>query len=185
MKTSLAVCLVFVFIFGVSALPLMGQGSEGKADAPGYVGTTTCKMCHKGEAKGSQFEKWQASAHADAYNVLGTDKAKEAAAKAGVENPQESEKCMVCHSTAFGVDASLLGKKFSIAEGVQCEGCHGPGSAYKSKKVMQDREAAIKSGMIVPDEKTCTTCHNEKSPTFKGFDFATYWEKIAHPVPGE
>ena len=41
----------------------------------------------------------------------------------------------------------------------------------------------MEAGMVVPNEKTCTTCHNEESPTFKGFDFATYNEKIAHPNP--
>jgi len=33
---------------------------------------------------------------------------------------------------------------------------------------------------VIPDETTCTGCHNSKSPTFKGFDFATAKEKIKH-----
>jgi len=186
MKTSLTICLVFVFFFGVFTIPLMGQEGAAKSEAPGYVGTKTCGMCHKGEKKGSQLEIWQSSAHANAYTDLGKDKAKEFAAKAGVKgNPQESDQCLKCHVTAFGADASLIGKKFVKEEGVQCEACHGPGSNYKKKTVMQDRELAVKAGLVMPDEKTCTACHNEDSPTFAGFDFNEYLGKIAHPIPGE
>jgi hypothetical protein len=186
MKTSFTICLVFAILMGASAVFLTGSGGEARAEDATYIGTKMCGMCHKGEKKGSQLEIWQASAHANAYATLGTDAAKEAAAKAGIEgNPQESDQCLVCHVTAFGVDAAALGTKFVKEEGVQCEACHGPGSMYKSKKVMEDREAAIKAGLLIPDETTCKTCHNEKSPTFKGFDYKTYYEKIAHPTPEE
>jgi hypothetical protein len=37
--------------------------------------------------------------------------------------------------------------------------------------------------MIVPDEKLCKTCHNAESPHFKGFNYAEYSKKIAHPNP--
>ena len=184
MKTSFTICLVFAILLGASTIFVMGLGNEARAQEPTYVGTKMCGMCHKGEAKGSQLEKWQASDHAKAYETLGTDKAKEVAAKLGIEgNPQEIDKCLKCHVTAFGADAAALGAKFVKEEGVQCEACHGPGSMYKSMKVMKDREAAVKAGLVVPDEKTCTGCHNEKSPTFKGFDYKTYFEKIAHPTP--
>ena len=187
MKTSLtrSLSLVFAFFFAAFTIPSMAQGSEGKADSPSYVGTKMCKMCHKGETRGRQFEIWQASTHASAYDVLGSDKARDIAAKAGVEgNPQESDQCLKCHVTAFGVDAARFGKRFVREEGVQCEACHGPGSKYKSNSVMRDKEMAVKNGLVIPDEKTCTTCHNEKSPTFKGFDFKSYYGKIAHPIPG-
>jgi hypothetical protein len=56
-------------------------------------------------------------------------------------------------------------------------------------KVMKDLYAgtakAADYGLVMPTEETCKTCHNEKSPTFKGFDFAKYSEMIAHPVPKE
>ena len=28
-------------------------------------------------------------------------------------------------------------------------------------------------------------CHNDKSPTFKGFVYAEMYKKIAHPIPDE
>ena len=88
-----------------------------------------------------------------------------------------------------GVDAALIepvaeGKKgYSVEEGVGCEACHGPGSLYKSRKIMKDKEASMKVGLIIPDEKTCIKCHNEESPTFKEFKYAEMLEKVAHPYP--
>ena len=38
-------------------------------------------------------------------------------------------------------------------------------------------------GLKDPDKKNCVSCHNEKSPTFKGFDFEKYVAQIAHPTP--
>jgi cytochrome c5 len=29
---------------------------------------------------------------------------------------------------------------------------------------MEDRELAIKNGLLIPDEKTCLNCHNENVP---------------------
>jgi len=50
-------------------------------------------------------------------------------------------------------------------------------------KVMKDHYAAVAAGLVVPTEETCTACHNDTSPTCKGFDFAEYSAKIAHPIP--
>jgi hypothetical protein len=165
------------------AVSLVAQGS-GTSDQAMFVGVKRCKMCHMSKSKGNQYGVWKASKHADAYQALGTDKAKELAAKAGVKgNPQESDKCLKCHVTAFGVDAALLGKTFVREGGVQCEACHGPGSKYIKMNVMKDHSLALQNGLVVPDEKTCKRCHNEESPTFKGFDFKEYFSKIDHAVP--
>ena len=40
-------------------------------------------------------------------------------------------------------------------------------------------------GLVAPDEKLCTGCHNEESPTFEGFDYEKMLKKIAHPIPEE
>jgi len=149
-----------------------------------YIGVDGCKMCHKKEKTGDQFGKWSAGPHAGAYATLGTDAAKEAAAAAGIEgSPQEAAECLKCHVTAAGVDPAMLGNKFKVEDGVGCESCHGAGSGYKSMKVMKDHDAAVAAGLTVITEETCTACHNEESPTFKGFDFAEYSAKIAHPNP--
>ena len=157
---------------------------EAEKKAPGYVGVGKCKMCHKGAKKGEQFEKWQASRHAKAYETLATSEAQATAKKAGVEgDPQKSPKCLKCHVTAYGVDEKLIEASFKVEKGVQCEACHGPGSAYKKLRVMKDREASIAAGLIIPDEKLCVTCHNEESPSYRKFVFKEAAAKIAHPKP--
>jgi len=148
-----------------------------------YVGVDSCKMCHKKEEKGNQYGSWQNSKHAHAYHMLASDKAKEIAAAKGIGNPQESAECLKCHVTAYGVDASLLDKKYKVDDGVGCESCHGAGKDYKNIKIMKDPEQAKANGLIVPDKGVCEKCHNEESPTFKGFDFEARFAQIAHPNP--
>ncbi|NIW78678.1 MAG: cytochrome C554 [Calditrichae bacterium] len=157
-----------------------------------YIGVDMCKICHRKPDQGEQFKIWENSKHSKAYETLKTEQAVKVAKEQGIEAaPHEAPECLKCHVTAFGVDESRLGSRFDKAAGVQCETCHGPGSEYKSRSIMQDREKAIANGMraIAAGDGTakelCVSCHNEESPTFKGFDFEEMWPKIAHPVPAE
>jgi hypothetical protein len=154
---SLAVFAAVVILWGLST---------GSADAAEYVGVAKCKMCHSSKALGGQqYKVWEKSKHAVALDALKGDDAK---------NPE----CLGCHTTGGNLP------------GVQCEACHGPGSKYRSPKIMSKkayktdrdaaRKAALDAGLIIPTEEVCKKCHNEKSPQFKGFDFAAYKEKIKH-----
>jgi cytochrome c5 len=144
-----------------------------------YVGEKMCGMCHKGEKKGAQLEIWQKSKHAEAYKTLTGAKAAEIAKAKGLKKAaNESPECLGCH-------AITADPKF-IVDGVQCESCHGAGSAYKS--VMKDKAKAIAAGLTdfkdnAAIEKVCKTCHNEKSPTHKAFKLDEMWAKIKHPIP--
>ncbi len=152
-----------------------------------YIGTKMCVMCHKTEKQGKQLDIWQKSAHATAYKTLTTSKANEIAKAQGIAKPAaEAGECLSCHVPDHS--AKNVEKTFSLQDGVQCESCHGAGSAYKSIPVMKDRAKSIAAGMTefkdeAAIEAKCKTCHNEKSPTFKGFKFEEYWGKIKHPVP--
>ena len=42
---------------------------------------------------------------------------------------------------------------------VGCEMCHGPGSEYKRKSVMRDREQALAAGLVIPTRDFCAKCH--------------------------
>jgi hypothetical protein len=154
-----------------------------EAPAHAYIGAEKCKMCHNSAAKGAQFTMWSESKHAQAYAVLGSEEAKKIAAAKGIADPQHAAECLQCHVTGHGAPAAMLKDKYKIEEGVSCESCHGPGGDYWTMAVMKDRAKAVEAGMVVPTEATCKTCHNEESPTFKGFDFAAMAAKIAHPNP--
>jgi len=155
-----------------------------------YVGVKACGMCHKTEKQGEQLKMWEGSKHANAYEALKSEEAANIIKEKGLEGPAyEAGECLRCHVTEYKVDVSLLDAKYESNMGVQCESCHGPGSDYKKMSVMKDREKAIANGLRALDvtdgsaEKLCVTCHNEQSPTFKGFKFDQMWPKIAHLIP--
>jgi hypothetical protein len=97
-----------------------------------------------------------------------------------VENPTESPDCLKCHAPLFEKSPEIK------EEGVTCEVCHGPGSAYKKLSVMKSREESAKNGLILYGsldaiKKQCLTCHDMAHE--KPFDFEASWKKIKHPIP--
>lgn len=174
-------------LLSMLALSVLITSAIAQEKKPEYGGVATCKVCHMTAKSGAQFKIWQASQHAKAFETLMGDKAKAIAKEKGIDDPSKSEKCVKCHVTAFGVDASMKGPKLTMEEGVGCEACHGPGSLYKPMKVMKDITAGtIKGadyGLIEPTKEVCMTCHNEESPTYKPFNYDERVAKIAHPTP--
>lgn len=175
---------IFTFFFFALLIYLI-LPMQGYSQQFGYEGVQVCGTCHKTEKQGQQLKIWQESKHANAYKTLLTEEANKLSGDVkAVENP----KCLKCHATGYDVDKKLIGAKFKVEDGVQCETCHGPGSAYKSLKVMKSREESVKNGLIIwkdkeEIEKYCKTCHNPESPTYKEFKFDEMWSKIEHKVP--
>ena len=178
MKRFTLVLLAAALIFGVSSM----MNAQNK-----YVGTSQCKMCHNTEKQGKQFEIWSKSKHASAFKVLTTPEADAIATKKGFKTKAaETPECLGCHTVT--ADAKMFDAKFDVKDGVQCESCHGAGSAYKNMAVMKDKKKAETAGLLMYADdaaitKLCVTCHNEKSPTAKKFDFAASWKLIAHKIP--
>ncbi|MFH1680935.1 MAG: cytochrome c family protein [Candidatus Eisenbacteria bacterium] len=152
-----------------------------------YIGSAKCKMCHMTAKSGAQYKLWQEGPHAKAFEALKTPEADEIAQAKGLKvAAAEAPECVGCHVTAPGCPAEVRGT-MTNEDGVGCEACHGPGSAYQKMAVMKQLSAGeiepASVGLIVPTEAVCKTCHNEKSPTYKPFDFETFAAKIAHPIP--
>ena len=160
------------------------------AVASKYIGAKKCKNCHSSDETGNQYGHWESGPHAKAYEVLASDAAKKAAAAAGIDDPQKSDKCMKCHQTAFGVAEGEIKKGFDATAGVQCESCHGPGEAHMKARMMAaaaggDTPAPIGEGEIInsPPDSTCTGCHNEESPSYKPFCPQVFHQKVRHLNP--
>ena len=158
----------------LSALP---SGAQNK-----YTGVKFCAACHKGGKGGTAYTVWEKSNHAKAYQVLLNDESKKIAKEKGLKLPaNESPECLKCHVTGGG-DAKNVDKTFSKEEGVTCEACHGAASGYKIIHSKGDMEKSKAAGLTVgnKNEKFCTQCHNNESPTFKGFKLDEMWAKIEH-----
>jgi hypothetical protein len=166
----LIVCLVFI-----TGSALVAQDFQ-------YVGAAKCKICHNKPASGQQYKIWSESLHASAMKSLSNEKALAYAKEHNIADPTKEPSCLKCHSTAGSVKESLQAG-ITITEGVSCESCHGPGSAYKTNTIMKDRALALKNGLIIPDQKVCEKCHNKENPFFKPFNFEESKKKIAHPDP--
>lgn len=181
--------------FGASMALVMGvQLGDLWAGDSQYVGVAKCKVCHSKETLGGvEFQSWEQTAHAKAFETLKPGVKAEAKTAANLD-PQKDyssdPQCLKCHTTGYGKPAAADAK----LEGVQCEACHGPGSEYKNPKIMskkkyqENREAARKenmaAGLIIPTEEVCQGCHNQESPSFKEFDFQKNVELIKHKKAG-
>lgn len=158
----------FTFVITLALTSIMSF-----AQRPVYVGAKKCKSCHTGAKHSNVYEKWQKAFHAKAYETL---------KKKGEE---KNPKCLRCHTTGYGEGGYKLGAaNASDFEGVQCESCHGAGSLYKSMANMKDEQKAVENGLMIPIEALCTKCHNKNSPTFKGFDYEKYLNRIDHIYRG-
>ncbi len=181
MKTAVTFIALALAFTALTAFTFQGSNE--------YVGSKSCKACHSNaKMGGTAYKVWDKSAHAKAFDALKTPEADKIAADKGFKTKAaETDECLSCHVTGMNVEGAKFSKKFDKTEGVGCEACHGAASAYKSKHA-KDVAGAAKLGMEnhkgADAEKLCVTCHNEKSPTFKGFDFEARWKEIAHPKEG-
>ncbi|MBU1099468.1 MAG: cytochrome c family protein [Bacteroidetes bacterium] len=174
-----AAFMLMAFEYGSS--PVKGENE--------YIGSKKCGMCHKKDNTGNQLAIWEKSAHAKAFEVLSSDAGKAIAKEKGIADPQKAAACLKCHATGQH-EGAKFDTKFEIADGVQCEACHGAGSEYKAMKVMKDHAASVAAGMTDYSVKgsakaQCATCHEntEIHPTNKDFDYEKNWAKISHMIP--
>lgn len=99
----------------------------------------------------------------------------------GLTKPaHEAFECLTCHGTGYNNPKAEFGKKFNRNDGIQCESCHGPGESYRKENIMCDRNLSLSNGLILPKPEDCLSCHNEKSPKYKTFDYNKYYEKMKH-----
>jgi len=156
---------------------------------PVYIGVRACAECHAGPAAGDQYGRWQISKHSRAFADLATPEAKAMAQLSGVpDDPAKAPVCLGCHATAADAEPWEKDPGFSVEDGVQCEKCHGPGSEYSSKEVMQDPEAAKRAGLRKLTRQDCMLCHYPKGSHvavhgLPPIDIDAAWERIAHRVP--
>lgn len=116
------------------------------------VGPETCKACHP-----AAYEAWRATPHARARESL-------------PERSRADARCLSCHAPDLDDGIS----------GVSCEACHGPGRAYAARYVMRDPELSRAIGLVDPNERTCSSCHTDSTPSLVKFEYARKLPLIRH-----
>lgn len=137
--------------------PPVAQQQEQPAakQAVGYAWAEACKSCHT-----DIYDSWAKTKHSRTIDRLSA--------------AEQAQACIGCHTTG-GVGKLEVEGNF-VNKGVQCEGCHGPGAAHAA-------DPTNKVGLSkTPSAKTCETCHNDKSPHFRGFVYQGM-SKLSHAIP--
>jgi hypothetical protein len=145
--------LLIVTIVGGGTLFAWPDRQEAERPAPTYVGAARCKVCHL-----EVYNSWEKTSHAKAFVALKEDEAK-------------SPACLRCHVTGYADSTYGIRSTTIDLKGVQCEACHGPGTLYAKSSVMRDIKTAHQLGLVLIDSLRCARCHNQESPTFKGFSY--------------
>lgn len=163
------VMLVLILI-GVVLLPKTAEAQ--------YVGVKRCRLCHL-----PQFKNWQETRMAKAFDLLKPGVAAEAKRAHKLDPGKDytsDANCVTCHVTGYGRPGGFLSlDKTPDLVGVQCEVCHGPGSGYLKPNLMSlqnkeyKRSDLIAAGLVIPSAEACKTCHNDKNPFHKPFDFGS------------
>jgi YVTN family beta-propeller protein len=154
-----------------------------------YVGASVCRECHNTDQR-NQYATWLRSPHARAWAVLAMPESLEIARLSGIhEDPFSNPVCLGCHTTAAETENWERDPSFHLADGVQCELCHGPGSEYISPEIMADPEKAAAAGLRTPTATTCLICHKEKGSHTavlgpRPYDLDEAMARIAHPGRG-
>src|SRR5437763_9601813 len=108
-----------------------------------YVGPGSCSAvaCHGAirptpgaRILQNEYNTWVAlDRHARATEVLSNSVSQRMARILAIGNPAQAPACLACHS--IDVPAAKRGRTFA-SEGVSCEACHGPASAWLGYHVM-------------------------------------------------
>lgn len=162
-----------------------------------YIGSSKCKMCHS-----KVHKSWKKTKMANAFDTLKPGKSVEKKKQFNLDPNKDyttDSACIKCHTTGFGHEGGYFipdpadkkqVKKAKKLQGVGCESCHGPGSAYndvfmdifktKRKYTLEELYAV---GLYEMNEAVCAKCHNAEGPTHDPsvpFDFAEMRAKDAH-----
>ncbi len=160
---------------GVAPL-FAGQRADNSSSAnPKYIGPGSCAAtsCH-GSVKpvaGSrilqdEYSTWiLQDKHSRAYQALTGEIGGRMASilKLG-SKAEEAPKCLACH--ALSVPPEQRGRPFELADGVSCESCHGPASAWLGPHTTRGwtHEKSIALGMydtrdVLHRTDRCLSCH--------------------------
>lgn len=144
-KLSLFVLISFVLLIinGIFSSPAIAVDAR-------YLGADVCKQCHS-----SRYESWAKTAHAKDFANFAY------AGRTINKYTYAKGECASCHVVGYGEPGGYTKDKpwneQSSLLRVQCESCHGPGSAHAVAVTAAERRATTAAK---PDPvKSCMKCH--------------------------
>ena len=141
----------------------------GKYTGPGSCSSTSCHGSVKPRADNRIFQNeysiWAVKdKHAKAYDALTGPIGERMGRILGLGKSEQAAKCLACH--ALDVPAEARAKTFDLSEGVSCESCHGPASAWLGPHTTRNwtHEQSVAAGMydtrnLARRTEKCLTCH--------------------------
>lgn len=111
--------------------PALAEGQRG------YLGAEQCRICHAEE-----YAVWSKTGHAKAYQTL------------AVQHKEFNLDCVGCHVTGYEQPGGSSVTHVASLKDVQCEVCHGPGSAHLTNPA--DKTLLLPK----PERGFCAECHH-------------------------
>ena len=149
---------------------LSAQNEPSKYIGPGSCAATSChgsvKPIPDSRILQNEYSTWIIrDKHSRAYQALLGDIGERMALilKLGAK-AEEAPKCLACH--ALNPAPEQRGRAFEISEGVSCENCHGPASAWLGPHATRawPHEKSVATGMhdtrdVIHRTEKCLECH--------------------------
>ncbi len=141
------------------------------------LGVVTCasSLCHGSIAgwdgspvQQNEYVVWsRLDKHARAYALLTNAQSRGIAAKLGLAKPAHlSRECVDCHAHNPAPAAARPAPEHSVADGISCEGCHGPAQRWIASHTAPEAThlGNIRNGLYPVDQplaraKLCLSCH--------------------------
>jgi hypothetical protein len=150
----IAACSAAALVWPVSAASRAPSVSPQTTAAAEYAWAPSCRKCHE-----DIYQAWSETKHARALTRL--------------SDLDQQRDCLGCHVTGGKRKVEKDGK--TVNAGVQCESCHGAAAAHVA-------DPSVKTGLArKPGPDSCTVCHNDRSPSFRGFFYDAMWP-LSHRV---
>lgn len=139
-----------------------------------YLGVKTCanSACHGGavanpnsKVQRNEYTFWRdKDPHSKAYKALLGDRAKRIASNLGLGPANEAKLCLDCHAT--NIPPEQRGIEFDVADGIQCETCHGAAVGWLGihSAGIATRAQNVQAGLFPTEDPVkradmCLDCH--------------------------
>jgi hypothetical protein len=155
--------------YAANPSPANPPAETSKYTGPGSCSSTSCHGGVKPRADSRIFQNeysiWVVKdKHAKSYDALTGLVGERMARILGLGKSETATKCLACH--ALDVPADARAKTFELNDGVSCESCHGPASAWLGSHTTRNwtHEQSVAAGMydtrnLIRRTEKCLSCH--------------------------